>query len=65
MPAMGRTEFEDGMRSMVDAGIAIYERELVEEIGLERFLEKAGVDIVHSDNVWVEFFFFQANCRSA
>ena len=61
MLSMEEAEPDEGMRSMIDPGIAIYERALVEEIGLERFLERAGVDIVHSHNIGAEFFFFQAN----
>jgi glycosyltransferase involved in cell wall biosynthesis len=61
MLSIGEAEPDDGMRYMVDAGIAVYERGLVEEIGLERFLDQAGIDIVHSHYVGAEFFFFQSN----
>ncbi len=46
------------LRNQLDNRIAVYESDLVAEMGLENFLEKAGIDVVHSHYVGVEFFFF-------
>ena len=65
MLSMEQAEPDEGMRGMLDAGIAVYERDLIEEMGLEQFLERAGIDLVHSHNVGSEFFFFSCQRWSA
>ncbi len=55
---------EPGVRARLRPEIPVYERALVEEIGVERFLRDHGVDLVHTHNFWVDLFVHEA-CRDA
>jgi glycosyltransferase involved in cell wall biosynthesis len=47
----------EGIRQMLDPRIAIYERDVIDEMGVDRFLEATGVDIVHSHYIEAEYLF--------
>jgi glycosyltransferase involved in cell wall biosynthesis len=46
------------IRSRLDRRVAVYDAHLVREMGQGRFLRAAGVDLIHSHNVSLEYFFF-------
>ena len=52
-------EDEEKVRGMLDRRVAIYDAQYVFEYGLDRFLSHAGVDVIHSHNVGIEFNFLQ------
>jgi glycosyltransferase involved in cell wall biosynthesis len=49
------------IRRMLDPGIAVYSRSLVDELGPEAFLRTTGVDLVHSHTIEAEYLFFAPN----
>lgn len=51
----------EAIRGMLDPRIATYERQLVDEMGVEPFLRATGIDIVHSHFLEAEFLFFANN----
>lgn len=51
-------EPEERIRKQLDARIAVYESQLVQEIGIDRFIHESGVDLIHSHVIGIEFFFF-------
>lgn len=54
-------EQSEGMRGMLDPRIAVYERALIDEIGLREFIRNASVDVVNSHYIGSEFLFFADN----
>ena len=53
---------EPKVRARLRPEIPVYERLLVREIGLNRFLQDHGIDLVHSHNLWLDLFIHEA-CR--
>lgn len=51
----------ESMRKTLDSRIAVYDADLVREIGVKRFLDTAGVDLISSHIIGAEFFFFVNN----
>jgi glycosyltransferase involved in cell wall biosynthesis/GT2 family glycosyltransferase len=49
------------VKQKLDPAIAVYDAQYVNEIGVSEFIRRAGVDIIHSHNAGVEFFFFHSN----
>ena len=48
------------VKARLDSRIAIYERQLVDEIGLEKFLERSGFDVVHTHFLGVDNYLYRA-----
>lgn len=46
------------VRAQLDPRIAIYDRDLVEQMGTRNFLRLAGITMIHSHNIGAEFLFF-------
>ena len=59
MMALDMQNVNDEMLGMLAPGIAVYDSSYVAEIGAERFLESAGICLIHSHVVGVEAFFFE------
>jgi glycosyltransferase involved in cell wall biosynthesis len=57
-------EENKAIRALVRPEVAIYERPLVEEIGLPHFLEAFGIDIIHTHFLGVDLWLHDA-CRDA
>lgn len=51
----------EGVRRMLDPRIAVYERDLIDDLGVESFLKSAGVDVVNSHFIAMEYLFFSEN----
>jgi glycosyltransferase involved in cell wall biosynthesis len=49
------------VRRKLDHRIPVYTCEYVAELGVNEFLTKAGVDIIHSHNAGIEYFFFNSH----
>lgn len=47
------------MRATLDPAIAVYDASWVSEYGADRFLEEAGISLIHSHNISSEIYFFQ------
>ena len=63
MLCLDTTDENQVVRSMLDSRIAIYDAQYVSELGIEKFIASAGIDIIHSHNVGVEFLFFNNKNR--
>lgn len=48
---------ESGIRERVDKRIPVYESHLVRDLGVRAFIERAGIDVIHSHMVNVDLFF--------
>jgi glycosyltransferase involved in cell wall biosynthesis len=59
MLALDSTDENPEIRRLLRPCVPVYDAQLVEEIGVEKFLEESGVSLIHSHAVAVEFFFFQ------
>lgn len=59
--ALDGNEINQQIRSQLDRRVAVYESQLVNEIGVDEFIRQAGIDLIHSHAVALEFFFFQKN----
>jgi glycosyltransferase involved in cell wall biosynthesis len=57
MPLVAAVE-NAAIRKQLDPRIAVYDGQLVKETGIARFLDSAGIDVVNSHNVGVEYLFF-------
>jgi glycosyltransferase involved in cell wall biosynthesis len=56
------TEHENReVRNKLDRRIPVYTCDHVDELGVNEFLKNAGVDLIHSHNAGIEYFFFNAN----
>ena len=53
---------EPEVRARLRPEIPVYERELVEEIGVDRFLQDHGIDLVHTHNIGIDVLVHEA-CR--
>ncbi len=51
------------VRNLLDRRVAVYDAHWVTEIGIDHFIETAGIDLVHSHVASVEYFFFGARNR--
>jgi glycosyltransferase involved in cell wall biosynthesis len=58
------SEENDGVRARVRPEVAIYERPLVEEIGVDAFLQRYGIDVVHTHFLGADLWLHEA-CRDA
>lgn len=52
------TDPNESMRKLLDPRIAVYDSGFVRETGTREFLQSAGVDLIHSHVIGVEYFFF-------
>ncbi|MGQ0486206.1 MAG: glycosyltransferase, partial [Hyphomicrobiales bacterium] len=48
----------EAIKRLLDRRIAVYDAQSVKEMGIARFLESAGIDVINSHNVGAEYFFF-------
>lgn len=55
---VNNSEDDPRVRAMLDKRIAVYESQLIEEIGVETFCSELGIDLIHSHSIAVELFFF-------
>lgn len=59
------TESENAsIRTMLDARVAIYDAQMITEVGIDHFIEKAFVDLIHSHNVGIELLLLQMDNRT-
>ena len=57
------TADNDFVRNWLDPHIPVYVADLIDAPGPE-FARDAGIDIVHSHNIWAEFFFFPSEAKT-
>jgi glycosyltransferase involved in cell wall biosynthesis len=48
----------DSFRAKLDSRIPVYDSQAVKERGVARFIAEAGIDVISSHNVGIEYFFF-------
>ncbi|MPZ53288.1 MAG: glycosyltransferase, partial [Acidimicrobiia bacterium] len=59
MMALDMSEVNTQMLETLDSGVPVYDSRWVAEYGADRFLADAGVSIIHSHMVSLEWFFFE------
>jgi glycosyltransferase involved in cell wall biosynthesis len=59
MLCMDSSNENAGVRAMLDSRIAVFEARQVKELGMCDFLARLGIDVIHSHNIGVEFFFYK------
>jgi len=62
MLALDMSEVKQEMLDALDPAIAVYDCAWVQEYGADRFLAEAGISLIHSHMISLEWFFFE-KCR--
>jgi glycosyltransferase involved in cell wall biosynthesis len=59
MLALDMKQINAGMLGSLNSGVAVYSADWVEELGVEKFLDAAGISLIHSHMFSLEAFFFE------
>jgi glycosyltransferase involved in cell wall biosynthesis/SAM-dependent methyltransferase len=58
MLALDMSQVNAGMLASLNPGIAVYDSRHLEEVGIDEFMDDAGVSIIHSHMLSLDMFFF-------